>query len=193
MHRRDGERVYGYDNCIMTFGAALTAVVLQLTSKVDLFPGLGSSRPLSFVSSLVDDTLHARSVQLFLLFGGALVATRLTAAISGAVRKAKLRERDGSHFLTLLSGQWSSGSTYSSSWLKDRLMLFVTTLMFRMLFVPILFDIQKHGRDNILRRSGRDVLNFPLIATVVRSVGRGANALAASGLSAIPMAKETAT
>src|SRR6266853_6997780 len=33
---------FGYDNCVMTFGAALTAVALQLAAGTDLFPGLSS-------------------------------------------------------------------------------------------------------------------------------------------------------
>jgi hypothetical protein len=31
---------FGYDNCILTFGAVLTALALQLATTKDLFPGL---------------------------------------------------------------------------------------------------------------------------------------------------------
>ena len=33
---------FGYDNCVMTFGALLTALALQILSKTDIFPGMSS-------------------------------------------------------------------------------------------------------------------------------------------------------
>src|SRR6478609_4470606 len=41
----DGEFLFyknGYDNCIVAFGAILTAAALQAQSEVDLFPGLAT-------------------------------------------------------------------------------------------------------------------------------------------------------
>jgi hypothetical protein len=40
-------------------------------------------------------------------------------------------------------------------------MLFVILFSLGALAVPLVIDIGKHGADNILRRSGRDVLSYP--------------------------------
>jgi hypothetical protein len=77
---------YGYDNCILSFGSALTAVVLQLSSKTDLFPGLSSVSPLNF-SAFTQNPVAAREIQLFVFFFVALIATLLTARISNAIRE----------------------------------------------------------------------------------------------------------
>ncbi len=84
---------YGHDNSIMTFGAALTAATLQMTASTDLFPALKSFTPLGFVSAAVSDDLRARTVQLFLLFGAALLLTLLSAAISAAIKKDEAKGR----------------------------------------------------------------------------------------------------
>lgn len=39
-------------------------------------------------------------------------------------------------------------------------MLFIILFTLGGLAMPLAFDISKHGRNNILRRSGRDVLNY---------------------------------
>jgi hypothetical protein len=40
-------------------------------------------------------------------------------------------------------------------------MLFVLLFSLGALAVPLAIDISKHGTDNIVRRSGRDVLSYP--------------------------------
>jgi hypothetical protein len=79
---------YGYDNCILTFGSCLTALVLQLTSKSDLFPGLSTVPLLRGIPADVSDPAHARDIQLFVFFFVVLIATLLTAKISGAIRES---------------------------------------------------------------------------------------------------------
>jgi len=85
----DGEFLFhknGFDNCIVVFGAILTAVALQLQSDVDLFPGLATVPFLSALGS-------SRSIQLFFLFVVALIASVGTARIAGAIKRAKTEPR----------------------------------------------------------------------------------------------------
>ena len=69
---------FGYDNCVVTLGAVLTAFALQLAAAEDLFPGLGS---VAILNSIPD-----RSIQLLFLFLIALVATLLTGRIAAAIK-----------------------------------------------------------------------------------------------------------
>lgn len=39
-------------------------------------------------------------------------------------------------------------------------MLFLICFIAGGLVIPLMFDIQKHGKDNIFRRSGRDFLSY---------------------------------
>ena len=91
---------FGYDNCVMTFGALLTAVGLQILSNVDLFPGMTSviflkSFPVFGLGEAAD-----RSIQLFLFLLLALAGTLLTGAISAAIKKNTAKGKD---FLSLLN------------------------------------------------------------------------------------------
>ena len=62
-------------------------------------------------------------------------------------------------------------------------MLFIILFTLGALAVPLALDIGKHGRDNILRRSGRDVLNYRRVQALLHwlniATGR-VNALVAS-------------
>jgi hypothetical protein len=78
---------FGYDNCVMTFAAVLTACGLQLASTVDLFPGLSSFTPLAILPTISQDQITNRLIQLFVFLLVALVFTLITAAISGAINK----------------------------------------------------------------------------------------------------------
>lgn len=39
-------------------------------------------------------------------------------------------------------------------------MLFLVCFITGGLVIPLMFDIQKHGKDNVFRRSGRDFLSY---------------------------------
>lgn len=47
-------------------------------------------------------------------------------------------------------------------------MTFVILFVVGMLIIPVMIDIRKYGRDNILRRSDRDLLEFKTVASMVR-------------------------
>jgi uncharacterized Tic20 family protein len=49
-------------------------------------------------------------------------------------------------------------------------MLFILFFSLGVLAVPLAIDIGKRGKDNILRRSGRDVLNYRLVRTALGSL-----------------------
>jgi hypothetical protein len=69
---------FGYDNCVVTLGAVLTAFALQLAAAVDLFPGLSSVPVL--------ESIPDRKIQLLFLLLTALGATLLTARVAAAIR-----------------------------------------------------------------------------------------------------------
>jgi hypothetical protein len=91
---------FGYDNCVMTFGAVLTALALQLVSTVDLFPGFSNVAIIGSLPMLSYDPILGRSLQLLLLLFIAFSATLITGRIAVAIKHEKAR---GPHFLSLLN------------------------------------------------------------------------------------------
>ncbi|MGZ4162269.1 MAG: hypothetical protein ACXVNF_15945 [Neobacillus sp.] len=49
-------------------------------------------------------------------------------------------------------------------------MTFVILFVAGILVIPVMIDVQKHGRDNIFRRSGRDLLEVEVIASLYYSI-----------------------
>lgn len=91
---------FGYDNCVMTLGAVLTALAIQLVATVDLFPGLKNVAVLKSVPALSSDPIANRSTQLFVLLLIALVGTLLSGKIAAAIKHENPR---GKPFLSLLN------------------------------------------------------------------------------------------
>lgn len=91
---------FGYDNCVMTFGAVLTALALQLVAGADLFPGFSSVVILRDIPSVSSDPVANRSVQLLVFLLLALAGTLIAGAISAAIKKAVAK---GPDFLSLLN------------------------------------------------------------------------------------------
>jgi hypothetical protein len=91
---------FGYENCVMMFGATLTALGLQLASEADLFPGLSSFALVAMLPTVLPGPGANRSFQLFVFFVVALVFTLLTAKISRAIKQEKAK---GANFLALLN------------------------------------------------------------------------------------------
>ena len=83
---------FGYDNCVLTFGAVLTGLALQLVSDGDLFPGLANISPLNIIPS--------RSAQLLLLLVFSLMGTLIAARVAAAIRH---QNPQGQGFLALLN------------------------------------------------------------------------------------------
>ena len=97
----DGEFLFykfGYDNCIVSFGAILTALSLQFK---DLFPGLSSVTALAALP---------RTMRLFLLLLAALVASLATAHIAGDIKKNKLDDRSVWSFANAIIGTGMLGT-----------------------------------------------------------------------------------
>lgn len=55
-------------------------------------------------------------------------------------------------------------------------MLFVFVFIVAMLLVPVLMDVERHGSDNILFRSGQDILRFKWVVALRRLLHSGATA-----------------
>ncbi|HVL07915.1 MAG TPA: hypothetical protein VM512_01980 [Burkholderiaceae bacterium] len=91
---------FGYDNCVMTLGALLTALALQLVATVDLFPGLSNVAILSSLPAFSTDPVANRSTHLFTLLIFALLGTLLTGRIAAAIKHDNAKGKD---FLSLLN------------------------------------------------------------------------------------------
>jgi hypothetical protein len=76
---------FGYDNCVMAFGAALTALALQVESKDDLFPGLDP------MFHALGDPFPNRSTEILVFLILTLVATMITGRIASAIKNEKAR------------------------------------------------------------------------------------------------------
>jgi hypothetical protein len=82
-----GEFLYykhGYDSCILTFGAALSNLSLQLLSKDDEFPNISPNGLLN-LSVFNSDPATQKRMLLLAVFLLALVGTMLTAYIAKAI------------------------------------------------------------------------------------------------------------
>ena len=91
---------FGYDNCLVSFSATLTALGLQLASKDDLFTGLSTFVLLADIPAPFPEPAANRSLQLFVFLLLALTGTLLTAAISGAIKRKQAKGQD---FLSLFN------------------------------------------------------------------------------------------
>ncbi|WP_397452041.1 hypothetical protein [Pseudomonas sp. NA-150] len=78
---------FGYDNCVIAFGALLTALALQILSPQDLFPGLQTFFP----HSPSTDMVLSRQAELFTLFLIALGAMVFTARIASDIKQNRAK------------------------------------------------------------------------------------------------------
>jgi hypothetical protein len=91
---------FGYDNCVLTFGALLMAFALQLTSTVDHFPGLDSLYIIKHMTFIASDPISKRQCQLVSLLLFALTSMILTGKLAAAI---KHDNPDGKNLLSFLS------------------------------------------------------------------------------------------
>jgi hypothetical protein len=75
----------GYDNCLITFAAMLTALSLQVTSQTDLFPGLAEFTPLAIIPSRIG--------QIAFLLLLSLAASMVTARTIRSIEDGSTLER----------------------------------------------------------------------------------------------------
>lgn len=80
---------FGYDNCVVAFGALLTALALQILSSVDLFPGMKDIALLNITSGLYSSPLSQRLAQLLILFLVSLAAMIVTGHIAAEIKQDK--------------------------------------------------------------------------------------------------------
>jgi hypothetical protein len=92
---------FGYDNCVTTLGAVITALAIQLSSSTDLFPGLSQ---IPFPTFGNTDVKNARISQLISFFALTWLATFVTARICGGIKKKEVDERGFKSFLCALIG-----------------------------------------------------------------------------------------
>jgi hypothetical protein len=79
---------FGYDNCVMTLGAVITALAIQLSSPDDLFPGFSSLPKLGEQTAATN-----RIFQLIAFFVTTWLFTLLTARICGGIKRKTVNER----------------------------------------------------------------------------------------------------
>jgi hypothetical protein len=91
---------FGYDNCMMTFGAVLTALALQLVSTADLFPGMSFVVGVRSLPQMRTDPAENRCVQLFVFLLLTLAATLLTGRIASEIKAGRAR---GPDFLSIFN------------------------------------------------------------------------------------------
>jgi hypothetical protein len=91
---------FGYDNCVMAFGAILTALALQLVSKTDVFPGMKSVAGLKSIPNILNDDSANRCLQLFVFLLFALVGTLVTGRVASEI---KAKRAKGEDFLSLFN------------------------------------------------------------------------------------------
>jgi hypothetical protein len=96
---------HGYDMCMMTFGASLSNVSLQLLADHDLFPGISTSGPLSAFLIGPDHVSQKRNM-LLILFILTILGVALTAYIARAITEPDTKGKD---FLSLLNFALGSG------------------------------------------------------------------------------------
>jgi hypothetical protein len=96
---------FGYDNCVMTFAAMLTACGLQIASPKDLFPGLSSFTPFASLAMFSQGDRNKTLIELFIFLLLALLFTLLTAKISAAINKAHTDKKPlaGENFLAFFN------------------------------------------------------------------------------------------
>jgi hypothetical protein len=92
---------FGYDNCVMTFGALLTAFCLQILSPgKDLFSGMDAVIGFRSIPKVLSDASMNRCIQLLVFLLVALLTTLLTGRIAAEI---KAKRAKGESFLAFMS------------------------------------------------------------------------------------------
>lgn len=78
---------HGYDFCIVTLGAALSSISVQLTTDRDLFPGLSGLSALLRINLVTKEVITQRIFLLVAILLASCILALLTARISSAIRE----------------------------------------------------------------------------------------------------------
>jgi hypothetical protein len=93
---------FGYDSCVTTLGATISALAIQLYSTVDVFPGMAK---ISYLPAFgITDSVRLRTTQLILFFALTWLVTLFTARICGGIKKKEINERGGKAFACAVIG-----------------------------------------------------------------------------------------
>jgi len=93
---------FGYDNCVTTLGAVITALAIQLYSTSDVFPGLAMIPILPTFGK--QDPVVIRTIQLIAFFSLTWLVTLLTARICGGIKRKEVDERGVKALLSAFVG-----------------------------------------------------------------------------------------
>jgi hypothetical protein len=91
---------HGYDLCVLTMGAALSGLSLQLLSERNIFPGMQATGPIVFAKYITPDPVQQSRILLFVVFLASSLAALLTARIAKAIRESATR---GKHLLACVN------------------------------------------------------------------------------------------
>lgn len=93
---------FGYDSCITTLGATISALAIQLNSTSDVFPGMAKITYLPTFG--MGDDVQTRRTQLVVFFALTWLVALFTARICGAIKKGDVRERSGKAYACAVFG-----------------------------------------------------------------------------------------
>lgn len=93
---------FGYDSCVTTLGATISALAIQLYSGADVFPGMAKISYLPLFG--LTDAVKIRTTQLVLFFALTWIVTLFTARICGGIKKKDINERGGKAFACAVIG-----------------------------------------------------------------------------------------
>lgn len=93
---------FGYDNCVTTLGATITALAIQLYSTTDVFPGMAR---MSFLPTFGrQDAATIRLIQLIAFFALTWLVTLIAARICGGIKRKEVDARGGKAFACAVLG-----------------------------------------------------------------------------------------
>ena len=93
---------FGYDSCVTTLGATISALAIQLYSSSDVFPGMAGITYLPTFG--MADPARIRTAQLVGFFALTWLVTLFAARVCGAIKKNDVKERGGKAFVCSVLG-----------------------------------------------------------------------------------------
>jgi hypothetical protein len=101
---------HGYDLCIVTLGASLSSLSLQIMTDQDLFPGLQNARVFAGLASVVSSPISQRIVLLFGVFLLSCIMSLVTARVGMAIKKDSTKAKNSLRLLNFLIGSGVFGA-----------------------------------------------------------------------------------
>jgi hypothetical protein len=97
---------HGYDLCIVTLGASLSSLSLQIMSDHDLFPDLQQARVFAGLASISPNPVSQRIVLLLGVFLLSCIMSLVTARVGMAIREETTK---GKNYLSLFNFLMGAG------------------------------------------------------------------------------------